>query len=195
MNLPEWKIGLRQPVEEIIQKRRSVRDYAPSPLELGEISRLLWAAQGLTDVAGFRTAPSAGALYPLEAHLVAGSIQAMEAGVYRYLPSGHALDRVFAGDIRKELASAALGQACVSGAPAVVAISGIFARTTHKYGERGVRYVHMEAGHAAQNFYLEAVSLGLGTVVVGAFHDEQVRRLLRCEGQPLYLMPVGRPRD
>jgi SagB-type dehydrogenase family enzyme len=195
MKLPEWKIGLRQPVEEIIQKRRSVRDYAASPLELEEISRLLWAAQGLTDPEGFRAAPSAGALYPLELYLAVGLVHGLAAGVYRYRPSGHALDSVAIGDIREPLAKAALGQQCIRGAPAVIAVTGIIARTARKYGERAPRYVHMEAGHAAQNVYLEAACLGLGTVVVGAFHDETVQRLLGCEGQPLYLMPVGRPRD
>ena len=185
-------------VETALLKRRSVREYSDAALELAEIGQLLWAAQGITDRAtGFRAAPSAGALYPLEVHVAAGKVVALSPGVYRYRPQGHRLLKVAEGDKREGLFNAALRQAPVRDAAAVLAFSGVYGRPSGTYGERGTRYVHMEAGHAAQNVYLQAVSLGLGTVTVGAFADEVVKGILNmaADEQPLYLMPVGKLRD
>jgi len=183
-------------VEQALQARRSVRDYAPGALKLAQVGQLLWAAQGVTGPTGQRTAPSAGALYPLEVYLVAGEVEGLAAGVYRYLPDDHALLRIASGDLRKQLAEAALGQIWVKDAPAVLVITAVYERTTVKYGERGVRYVHMEVGHAAQNVYLQAETLNLGTVFVGAFYDEEVSRILglKEEQAPLGVMPVGKVR-
>jgi SagB-type dehydrogenase family enzyme len=183
-------------LEEAIGSRRSVRAYAAEPLSLDEVGQLLWAAQGVTDpVAGSRSAPSAGALYPLEVFLVAGSVTGLGPGVYRYLPAAHALEPTLAVDPRQALYGAALSQQWVADAPAVLIIAGVFARTTGKYGERGRRYVYLEAGHAAQNVCLQATALGLGTVSVGAFQDGAVRRAvgMGVSEEPIYLMPVGRP--
>lgn len=182
-------------VEEALLRRRSIRSYRDTPLTLAEVSQLLWAAQGVTEPnRGFRTAPSAGALYPLEVYLVAGDVEELPSGVYKYLPREHRLVRVISGDLRGELSKAALGQPWVKEGAIVIVFSAVYERTTRKYGERGVRYVHMEVGHAAQNVYLQAVSLGLGTVVVGAFEDGEVKRILGMLGeeQPLYIMPVGK---
>jgi SagB-type dehydrogenase family enzyme len=163
-------------------------------LSLEDISQLLWAAQGITSDWGGRTAPSAGALYPLEVYLVVGDVDGLETGVYKYQPQEHALVRVGDGDVRSELASAALGQSCVARGAVDIIIAAVYERTTGKYGDRGVRYVHMEAGHAAQNICLEAVVLDLGTVTVGAFSDEGVKGILDMPESeaPLYIMPVGR---
>ena len=183
-------------VEEALAGRRSVRDYADVPVTLEEAAQLLWAAQGVTEPGtGFRSAPSAGALYPLEVYLAASRIEGLSAGVYRYSPAGHTLSRVRDSVEIAELSRAALSEDAIVQAPAVLVIAAVFERTTVKYGERGRRYVHMEAGHAAQNVYLQGVALGLGTVVIGAFDDDAVRSAvgLGAGEQPLYLMPFGRP--
>lgn len=177
-------------LEETLRRRRSIRAFDATPLTIDAIGQLLWAAQGITEkTAGLRTAPSAGALYPLEIYVV------MELGVYHYLPHHHEMTRTRDADIRKELWRAALRQEPVREAPVVFVIAGVFARTTWKYGERGRRYVYMEAGHATQNLLLQATALGLGAVPLGAFHDEQVEKLMKLPAnqRALYLVPVGRP--
>jgi SagB-type dehydrogenase family enzyme len=191
--LPPPKLDGEISLEEAIFLRRSVRQYGERSLSLAEIGQLLWAAQGVTNEAGYRTAPSAGALYPLEVYLVVGEVESLPAGVYRYLPDQHALMAEFNVDMRSSLASAALKQTWIGEAPAVLVFTAIYERTTRKYGERGIRYVHMEIGHAAQNVYLQATALDLGTVFVGAFYDDQVRELLRLPHNevPLGVMPVG----
>lgn len=193
--LPAPRLDGSMPVEQAIAKRRSVRQYASQALTLEEISQLLWSAGGTTDTEGHRAAPSAGALYPMELSLFANSVVGIESGLYRYQASDHSLTLVRRGRLLTELSEAALGQDCVSQAPAVVLISAIPERTTVKYGARGIRYIHMEAGHAAQNLALQAVALGLGCVTVGAFRDDELRRIARCgKGEePLYLLPVGHP--
>ncbi len=181
-------------VEKTLAERRSVREYRDDLLTLVEMGQLLWAAQGVTSPRGLRTAPSAGALYPLEIHLVAGNVAGLSAGVYRYLPAGHRLERRLVGDRRSALAAAALRQPWVQKAPAVLVVTAVFGRTTGKYGQRGVRYVHLDAGCAAENVYLQATTLGLGTVFVGAFDDETVKGALSLprEEDPLAILPVGR---
>lgn len=170
------------------ERRRSVRAFADSPVPEEHVARMLWAAQGVTDpVRGFRAAPSAGALYPLE--LYAASAE----GVGHYVPKRHELEETGRTDVRAALAAASLGQTFVAEAPVVFVITGVYARTAAKYGDRAARYVHIEAGHAAQNILLVAASLGLGSVPVGAFADEAVRRVIGAakEETPLYVIPVG----
>jgi len=180
-------------VEEALRDRRSEREYSDDSLSLEDVSQLLWAAQGVTADWGGRTAPSAGALYPLELYLAAVRIEGLAAGVYKYVPNGHELVVVRQGDVARELADAALGQGSVGDAAAVLAFTAVHERTTAKYSERGMRYVHMEAGHAAQNALLQATALGLGCVVVGAFDDDALRGVLNAplEETPLCLIPVG----
>jgi SagB-type dehydrogenase family enzyme len=180
-------------VERALLVRRSLRSYSRSTLTLEETAQLLWAAQGITAGGGYRTAPSAGALYPLEAYLCAGRVDRLPAGVYKYRPDRHDLLRLADGDARSELASAALGQSWVRDAPLTIALAAVFRRITGRYQQRGIRYAWMEAGHAAQNVLLQAVALGLGGVPVGAFDDRGVQRILRMssEEEPLYLIPVG----
>ena len=178
-------------LEETLARRRSVREFDDAPLTAEEVGQLLWAAQGLTDERGFRTAPSAGALYPLELYLVTAG------GVFHYEPQGHQLSAVRGDDRRPALYEAALSQEAVLQAPAVFVVTAVYARTEQKYGaERSPRYVHLEAGHAAQNLLLQAVALGLGAVPIGAFHDEQVQEVLGLppDHEPLYLIPAGHPR-
>jgi SagB-type dehydrogenase family enzyme len=198
---PEDKIRLPAPVfkseqsiESTLLKRRSVRDFKDEPLRLAEVSQLLWAAQGVTDLRGFRTSPSAGALYPLELYLLSGNVDGLPDGIYKYIPLSHKLLKVAEGDKRNKLAAASLGQSAVKDGAAVIVFSAVYRRTTRKYGSRGNRYVHIETGHAAQNIYLQAVSLNLGTVIIGAFNDNEVKRILKMkpEEKPLCIMPVGR---
>ena len=181
-------------VEQALQSRRSVRSFKLRPLILEEVSQLLWAAQGVT-AGSFRTAPSAGALYPLEVYVAVGNVEGLDAGVYRYDPTAHALSEVRKGDVLKSLSRATFWQKWVGAGAFAMVFSAVYERTTGKYGERGIRYVHMEAGHAAQNVYLQAEALGLATVVVGAFMDSWVKRVLHMKDdeRPLSIMPVGKP--
>mgnify|MGYP001084002701 CR=1 FL=1 len=194
IKLPEPDHHGEVSVEEALLERRSIRDYTGESLTMGEVSQLLWASQGITDPRGLRTAPSAGALYPLEVYVVVGDVVNLGKGVYMYDPAEHALIKVLDGDARKELAGAALGQEYVEEGAIDVVFTAVYERTTKKYGDRGIRYVHMEAGHAAQNLYLQAAALGLGTVTIGAFDDGDVRKVLNIPPgeSPLYIMPVGR---
>ncbi len=180
---------------ETLQRRRSTRTFANDSLSLADVSQLLWSGQGITSAQGGRTAPSAGALYPLDLFLVAGRVSGLSPGVYRYEPAHHALARTAAGDRRAALGAAALHQACVRSAPAAIVITGTYGRTAPKYGQRGARYVLIEAGCAAENICLSATALGLGSVMVGAFEDRQVGRelALPSEAEPLLIVPVGRP--
>ena len=178
-------------LEEALAKRRSVREFSDTPLTLAELGQLLWAAQGMTHPAGLRAAPSAGALYPLEVYAVT------RQAAYHYLPRGHQMTMHVQGDVRSALHAAALRQDPVLKAPAVIIIAAVYARTAQKYGEeRSPRYVHLEAGHAAQNVLLHAVALNLGAVPIGAFEDNRVKQVLALpsDQQPLYLIPVGHPK-
>lgn len=194
VKLPEPKYDGKVSIEKALIERRSVREYKDKSLTLSETSQLLWAAQGITDPGGFRTAPSAGALYPLEVYVVAGNVNDLPDGIYKYKPRGHELVRVVKGDKRAELCAAALGQIYVKNSAAVIVFAAVYERTTKKYRERGIRYVHMEVGHASQNVYLQSGSLNLGTLAIGAFEDREVKRVMNMtdKEQPLCIMPVGR---
>jgi len=188
--LPSPRLAGPLSLEEALRARRSIRSFSAQALMRTEIGQLLWAAQGVTDAAGHRTAPSAGALYPLELDVVTPD------GVARYMPDEHGLAWRTTTDVRPLLRAAALDQSTVGEAPLVIVISGVVERTATRYGARAQRYVDLEAGHAAQNILLQAVSLGLGAVPIGAFDDAAVRRVLDlAQGEaPLYLIPVGHAR-
>lgn len=182
-------------LEKALHSRRSVREFSAEPLELWQISQLAWAAQGISGPDLHRTAPSAGALYPLELYVVTGNVNGLPPGIYKYDLRDHELSLSVHSDMRRELCEAALSQTSILQAAAVFAVSAVYKRTTAKYGERGIRYAHMEAGHAAQNLLLQATVLGLGAVLVGAFSDKRVRQILLLNEieSPLYLIPVGKP--
>ncbi|MBU6996149.1 MAG: SagB/ThcOx family dehydrogenase [Theionarchaea archaeon] len=184
-------------VEEAIKNRRSMRDFRDTSLSLEHVSQLLWAGQGITE--GFkRAAPSAGATYPLTLFVVVGGsgVEELNAGIYQYIPESHELLLVREGDYRERLAAACLSQLFIREAPISIVVVALYEKTTARYGERGIRYVHMEAGHAGENIYLQAEGLNLGTVVVGAFVDAEVQSVLGLPEEliPLYVMPVGFPR-
>ena len=177
-------------LEECLRRRRSVRHFRPEPLNLGQIGLLFWSAQGFRSLEGRRTAPSAGALYPLEVYGVTPE------HVLHYLPAHHTAEVTLEGDIRKDLCRASLDQEFILEAPFTLVIAAVYQRIEVKYGSRrGPRYVHFEVGHAAQNVHLEAVALGLGSVPVGAFHDERVAEVMKLpdDHRPLYLIPIGPP--
>jgi len=191
LQLPAPERKGRMSLEEALAARRSVREFRREPITDRELSQLLWAAQGITSPDGLRTAPSAGALYPLEVWVATAS------GFYDYEPHKHRLTRHLERDLRPDIHRAALMQEAILQAPVVLVIAAVYERTAQKYGEqRTPRYVHMEAGHSAQNLLLEAVALGLGGVLIGAFNDKEVARVLSlpADQKPLYLIPVGHPR-
>jgi len=193
--LPQPRYYSQTSIEEAILKRRSIREYKDKPLNLQEISQLLWAAQGITDPkTGKRTAPSAGALYPLKVYVM-GQIEDLAIGMYQYNPNNHSLIKVGDKDLKKELVRAVYGQIWIGEAPVNIVFTGNYEIIAQKYGkEKASRYTHMEVGHAAQNVYLQAESLNLGTVVVGGFEVEKVKEILGlpAEEEPLYIMPVGK---
>lgn len=195
IRLPKTEPSPAQPLEQLLARRRCMREYADRPVTLANAACLLWAAQGITDPQGLRTTPSAGALYPMEIYLAAGAVTELVPGIYRYLPREGAIACVMEGDRRIALAAAALGQSWLADAALTLVFAARYGRTTLKYGRRGIQYVHTEAGHAAQNVLLMAVALNLGAAVVGAFDDERVVSVMGLseEETPLYLVPVGHP--
>ncbi len=184
-------------METAIKERRSVRNYTGEPLSLPQLSQLLYAAQGITGTMydqPLRSAPSAGALYPFEVYVLAHNIEGLDRGIYHYAVRDHQLEVVATGDYRKPITRAALQQDMLGEADAAIVLAAVFDRTRHKYGERGYRYVYMESGHISQNIYLQAVSLGLGSVGVGAFLDAEVNSLIGADGSQeaaIYLHAVG----
>jgi SagB-type dehydrogenase family enzyme len=193
ISLPKPNLEGEMTLEEAIARRRSIRDFTHQPLRMAQMGQLLWAAEGITGRAPYlRAHPSAGALHPLEVYLLSAD------GIFHYRPEGHRVSRVRSGDMREALAGAAYGQSYVAEAACVIVIAAVYARTTGKYGDRGrMRYVPMDAAHAAQNVLLQAVALGLGAVPVGAFDDEAVRAVLGgpADEVPLYLIPVGKAKS
>jgi SagB-type dehydrogenase family enzyme len=183
-------------VEAAIAQRRSRRRLLQDALSAEHLSQLLWCAQGVTDERRKRAAPSAGAVYPIELMVVVGDATAGElsAGVYRYDPAEHAVACTRQGDVRVELSEACHGQTFVATAPMVLVMAAEMLRISKRYGDRAWRYVNMEAGHIGENVHLQAESLGLGTVAVGAFEDDAVSAALDLSEKlvPLYLMPAGR---
>jgi SagB-type dehydrogenase family enzyme len=198
IELPEPLLSGTVSLEEALGMRSSVRSFTGEPLSMADLSQLLWAAQGVTRAdKGFRTAPSAGATFPMEIFLVCAQVNGLEAGLYRYRTGSHNLLMLKSGDLRERLLETALMQKWLSQAAAILVVCADYSRTTGRYGDRGIRYVHMESGHVGQNIALQAVALGLGTTMVGAFNDHELSVALDLpqELQPLYIIPVGKPRQ
>jgi SagB-type dehydrogenase family enzyme len=183
---------------QTLATRRSIREYAPDPLSLDDVSQLLWSASGVTDAeTGYRTTPSAGATFPLETYLIAGAVDGLEPGVYRYDPTAHALEKTADSDTRAELGAACYGQNCVTTCAAAILFSAVYSRITEVYGDAGPKFAAMEAGHAAQNISLQAVALDLGAVAIGVPPSEQLKNLaaMRENEEPLYMMVFGKPKS
>ncbi|MFO7722754.1 MAG: SagB/ThcOx family dehydrogenase [Bacteroidales bacterium] len=201
VRLPAPSVKGTMSVEESLSKRRSVRTYQAGPMSLQQVSQILWAAYGISDSTSYsrlklRTAPSAGATYPLDLYLLAGNVEGLEAGLYKFTSEGHTLTLVRKGDMRKEVAEACLDQKMLHQAPASIVYAAVYPRITKRYGDRGAdRYLCMDIGHSAQNVYLQSVAMGMATCAVGAFNDEKLAAVLQLptEEKIMYLMPVGVP--
>ena len=198
IELPAPQLDSDYSVEKAMLERRSVREYSGVALSLEEFAQLLWACQGISSPSGYRTAPSAGALYPLEVYAVVKDVDGLTSGVYHYTPGPgidtHHLERLLDGDKTRELAGAALGQGCILNAAVNIVIGAVVERTAVKYGQRAVQYVHIEAGHAAQNVCLQAQGLGIGVVTVGAFYEDRVKKVIGVNANPIYIICVGKKR-
>ena len=192
MKLPAASMGGGMAAAEAMARRRSVREFADRTLAIGQIAQLCWAGQGISESRGMlRTAPSAGAIYPVTL------LPATRDGVFEYEPVGHSLRILGKEDIRHRLQTAALGQTCVGGAPMVMGLAIDVAKMAARYGERAERYCLLEVGHVAQNVFLQATAIGLGGVAIGAFHDGDVDRLFRVARglSVVYLLSIGYPKD
>jgi SagB-type dehydrogenase family enzyme len=198
VRLPRARFTGALSLEEVILRRRSTRNFSDRSLTKSQLAQLLWASYGITR-RNYRTVPSAGATYSLEVFVVLGmgAVESLEEGIYRYVPQEHSIVHHLPGDLRRELCSACLGQGFIGRAPLSVVVCSEYSRTTASYGERGVRYVHMEVGHAGQNLAIQGEALELCSVMVGAFRGEEVARVLNLpsELRPLYVIPVGHPGD
>jgi SagB-type dehydrogenase family enzyme len=199
IELPSPKSTLNSALNDVLRNRRSVRNFSPKLIDIGNLSVLLWASTGIQrNVKGyeFRTAPSAGALYPIETYLVVNRVKDLTGGVYHYSVKSHLLEEIKLGEFGNELASAALDQKMCSDASVVFLWTAIFARSRWRYKQRGYRYIYLDAGHIAQNLALAAVSLGLGSCQIGAFFDDEINSILEIDGvneSAVYLSAIGCP--
>jgi SagB-type dehydrogenase family enzyme len=196
IELPAPEFNGSHSLEECLKSRRSVREFSQESISSAQLSQLLWSAQGVTGhVDRKRTPPSAGGLHPLETYVVVGDVDGLKPGIYRYSHSTHTLKQVGDTDVRQALGRAAVNQIWLANAAVSFVFAAIYERTTGKYGDRGMRYVHMDVGFAAENLHLQAVALGMGTVVIGAFDDDEVHHVmgLSSEERPQLIMPVGWP--
>lgn len=195
-NLPAPMLDGDVSVEEAIKQRRTIRSFANKPLAVGQLSQILWAAQGITDDRGFkRAAPSGGALYPIDIYAVVGknAVQGLAPGVYHYDPPHHSIKQIVATDVREDVAVASLRQMWMATAPVILVITAEYDRITIKYGDRGKRYAMIEVGHVGQNIFLQCQAIGLAAGIVGAFYDNDVARTIKAQKnhEPLIIMPVG----
>ena len=179
----------------VVNKRRSQREYSDRSMSLDALSALLFAAQGITSVTqGYRAAPSAGALYPIELYAIVGRVAGVQPGVYHYAVPWHSLELVQGGDFRQSLFEASLEQSAIQQAAVVLVLVAVFQRTRWKYKERSYRYILIEAGHIGQNICLAATALGLGACPIGAFTDRALDTLLGVDGDreaAVYELAVG----
>jgi len=194
IKLPEIEFN-QISVEEALRRRRSIREFNNEKLTIKEISNLLWACDGKNNEFGGRTSPSAGATYPLEIYLIAGEIEGIEKGIYYYNFWEHSISLIKKGDLRSEISKGAYNQIFIKNASAIIVISGIFERTTKRYGERGIKYVYMEVGHCGQNLHLQCESLNLGVVMVGAFDDEKIKSIIGIKENVFYICPIGKKNE
>ncbi|MCS7286458.1 MAG: SagB/ThcOx family dehydrogenase [Anaerolineae bacterium] len=185
-------------VEEALEKRRSIRDYSREPLSLQELSLLLHLTDGITlwrYGIGFRTAPSAGALYPIEIYLVINRVEGLKPGIYHYNVRAHTLELLKEGDFRQEMVNYCLGQEMPGTAAVTFILTAMFQRIRWKYRERAYRYILLEGGHIGQNIYLGATAMGLGACAIGAFLDDPVNSLIGIDGKReavIYILTVGK---
>lgn len=185
IELPAFELGKAMSLDKTLRQRKSIRDYQDRPVSMGQLAYLLWASTGIQRVEDgyeFRTAPSAGALYPIETYIVANNVKTLEPGVYHYAIKSHQLELMQQRDLRRQIAVAALGQGMCATAAAVFIWTAVFERCRWKYGQRAYRYIYLDAGHIAENLALAAVSLNLGTCEIGALYDDHVNAIIGIDG-------------
>jgi len=190
-------------VEQALAKRRSVREYKDTSLTLQDVSQILWSAYGITDTIkdkgiGLHTAPSAVAIYPLTIYLVAGKVKDLPAGIYRYNPKGQSLTLLKSGDFRADLSTASRGQKMIKDAPIDIVYSADTVLMTKRFGAKsGMSFIDLDLGHSAENVYLQATALGLGTCAVGGFVAVQVSSVIKMPAneKTVYIMPVGKLKE
>lgn len=185
IKLPSFKLAEVISLGQTLKQRKSIRDFRQKPISKEQLSYLLWASTGIQRIEDgyeFRTAPSAGALYPIETYVIINDVRELDAGVYHYSIHGHQLEQLKQGEFRGEIAAAALGQGMCATAAAVFVWSAVFARCKWKYGQRAYRYIYLDAGHIAENLALTAVSLNLGICEIGALYDDHVNAILGIDG-------------
>jgi SagB-type dehydrogenase family enzyme len=196
LQFPEHSI----PFVEVLKKRKSIRSYSSKALGINDLSFLLWASTGIQRKQRgyeFRTAPSAGALYPIETYLVVDNVQGLNRGLYHYGIASHALEELGLGSFVEQIAHAALDQEMCLEAPVTFVWTAVFERSKWKYKQRAYRYVYLDAGHIAQNLALSATSIGLGSCQIGAIFDEEINEIIGVDGleeSAIYLSVVGHPR-
>jgi SagB-type dehydrogenase family enzyme len=205
VDLPGQDFALPGSLGELLKQRVSIREFLLKPLALEVVGRLLYTSYGLREAqegasprSTDRPVPSAGGLYPLELYVAAQAVTGLPDGVYHYDARAHQLELRRTGRVHEELAGIALGQTMLHDANLLIVITAIFQRTMWKYGQRGYRYIWLDAGHLGQNLYLAAAALGLGPVAIGGFFDDDLNRLLELpvdEEEAMYVICVGQPRE
>jgi len=196
MNLPAPMLDGAVSLERAIKQRRTIRSFVDKSLTVGQLSQILWAAQGITDDGGLkRAAPSGGALYPIDLYAVVGKngVRELAPGIYHYDPIRHSIQKIADTDAREDVAVASLRQMWMATAPVILVLTAEYRRITIKYGERGKRYAMIEIGHIGQNIFLQCQAIGLSAGIAGAFYDKEVARAINCQKdhEPLIIMPVG----
>jgi len=185
IELPVFEPAQPMGLDKTLRQRKSIRDFQDRPISKGQLAYLLWASTGIQRVEQgyeFRTAPSAGALYPIETYVVVNNVKSLEAGVYHYAIRSHQLEQLEQRDLSRQIAAAALGQGMCAAAAAVFIWTAVFERCKWKYGQRAYRYIYLDAGHIAENLALAAVSLNLGTCEIGALYDDHVNAIIDIDG-------------
>lgn len=185
IELPVFEPGQLMSLDKALRQRKSIRDYQDRPISKGQLAYLLWASTGIQRIEDgyeFRTAPSAGALYPIGTYVIVNNVKALDSGVYHYAIKSHQLETLQQRDLRRQIAAAALGQSMCATAAAVFIWTAVFERCKWKYGQRAYRYIYLDAGHIAENLALAAVSLNLGTCEIGALFDDHVNAIIGIDG-------------
>jgi SagB-type dehydrogenase family enzyme len=185
IELPAFEPAREMGLDKTLRQRKSIRDFQAGPISMGQLAYLLWASTGIQRVEDgyeFRTAPSAGALYPIETYVIVNNVKSLEPGAYHYAIRSHQLEQLEQRDLRRQIAAAALGQGMCATAAAVFIWSAVFERCKWKYGQRAYRYIYLDAGHIAENLALAAVSLNLGTCEIGALYDDHVNAIIGING-------------
>ncbi|KYK36773.1 MAG: hypothetical protein AYK18_01875 [Theionarchaea archaeon DG-70] len=199
VELPPLDTATLLPFNEILKRRKSIRQFSGTPVSMTHLSYLLWASAGIQRKERgyeFRTAPSAGALYPVETYVVINNVESLEKGVYHYSVKHHFLEQLKRGDFSREITLAALGQRMCRECAVVFVWTAVFNRSKWKYKQRAYRYIYLDAGHIGQNLGLASVGLGLGCCHIGALFDDEVNAILDVDGSEesaLYMTVVGHP--